>query len=586
MKVNTPFAKARTTLHLAATALSCLIITLATHRATAQQATYCNPVDLDYTYMVVNSHKNISYRSGADPAVVGFRGAYYMFVTRSMGYWHSKDMTEWEFVDPEKWYFQGSNAPAAFNYKDSVLYVTGDPSGIMSLLYTDNPKKGDWKAVPAILWNLQDPAFFIDDDGRSFIFWGSSNVHPIRGYELDTRQRFIPKGETVEFFTLEEDKHGWERFGENHNHPTLDGYMEGAWLTKHKGTYYMQYAAPGTEWDTYADGVYTSDDPLGPYTYAPNNPISYKPGGFINGAGHGSTAEGPGGQYWHFGTMAISVNYKFERRVGQFPAFFDADGLMHVNTAYGDYPHYAPSDPDRQGAFTGWMLLSYNKPVTASSTRGDFAPPHVNDEDVQSVWVPEADDEAPWVEIDLGEKSTIRAVQVNYNDYESDIYGRQDSLYHQYVIEASLDGQTWRALVDKSDNYEDVPNDYTELSQPAEARMIRFRSLHVPTQNLAVSGLRIFGKGAGKTPAMVKGFGADRDRDRRNVTLSWNKVKGAQGYNVRWGIAEDKLYNAYLVYDKNDLELRSLNTDQEYYFTVEAFNENGVGKASKMIHTD
>jgi hypothetical protein len=29
--------------------------------------------------------------------------------------------------------------------------------------------------------------------------------------------------------------------------------------------------------------------PLGPYTYTPNSPMSYKPGGFINGAGHGST---------------------------------------------------------------------------------------------------------------------------------------------------------------------------------------------------------------------------------------------------------------------------------------------------------
>jgi hypothetical protein len=47
--------------------------------------TYCNPIDIDYTYMVYNSSKNISYRSGADPAVIQFRGEYYMFVTRSFG---------------------------------------------------------------------------------------------------------------------------------------------------------------------------------------------------------------------------------------------------------------------------------------------------------------------------------------------------------------------------------------------------------------------------------------------------------------------------------------------------------------------
>ena len=60
--------------------------------------TYCNPLNIDYTYMIYNSDKNISYRSGADPAVVEFRGEYYMFVTRSHGYWRSRDLLNWEFM--------------------------------------------------------------------------------------------------------------------------------------------------------------------------------------------------------------------------------------------------------------------------------------------------------------------------------------------------------------------------------------------------------------------------------------------------------------------------------------------------------
>ena len=142
--------------------------------------TYCNPLNIDYSYAFHNAHLGKSYRSGADPAVVEFRGEYYMFVTRSYGYWHSKDLNQWEFITPEHWYFEGSNAPAAFNYKDSILYVTGNPSGVMSLLYTDNPKKGNWQPVKSVLYNLQDPAFFIDDDRKSYIYWGSSNKFPIR----------------------------------------------------------------------------------------------------------------------------------------------------------------------------------------------------------------------------------------------------------------------------------------------------------------------------------------------------------------------------------------------------------------------
>ena len=42
--------------------------------ATDTTQTYINPLDIDYTYMVYNSARNQSYRSGADPAVIEFKG--------------------------------------------------------------------------------------------------------------------------------------------------------------------------------------------------------------------------------------------------------------------------------------------------------------------------------------------------------------------------------------------------------------------------------------------------------------------------------------------------------------------------------
>lgn len=65
--------------------------------------TYCNPVNIDYTYAIYDSHQDISYRSGADPAVVDFRNEYFMFVTRSLGYWHSTDLLNWTFIRPQRW---------------------------------------------------------------------------------------------------------------------------------------------------------------------------------------------------------------------------------------------------------------------------------------------------------------------------------------------------------------------------------------------------------------------------------------------------------------------------------------------------
>ena len=544
--------------------------------------TYCNPLNLDYTYPFHNSHLGKSYRSGADPAVVEFRGEYYMFVTRSWGYWHSKDLLNWDFITPEKWYFEGCNAPAAHNYKDSVLYVCGNPSGAMSILYTDNPKRGDWKAVPSVLHDLQDPALFIDDDERAYMYWGSSNRWPIRGKELDMKNKFLPiakKPDSLLF--LRPDIYGWERFGENHT-SDIKPFIEGAWMTKHNGKYYLQYAAPGTQFNVYGDGVYVGKSPLGPFQYAAHNPFCYKPGGFATGAGHGSTVCGPGGIYWHFGTIHLSINYKFERRLCMFPTFFDEDGVMYSDTYFGDYPHYSPDQVSRQttsGGFRGWMLLSYGKPVKASSQLESYPVENVTDENLKTFWVAGKNDDKQWVEIDLEEVSDVYALQLNFFDYEeTGFWGRMPNLRQRYLVEASVDGARWRVLVDYRNSFRDAPHNYIELDQPIEARYIRYRHHYVPGKNLAMGDIRVFGLGRGKKPATVKGFTVVREADERNARISWKAVKGAQGYNVLWGVAPDKLYSSWMVYGDNSLDLRALTVGQKYYFAIEAFNENGISQ--------
>lgn len=546
--------------------------------------TYCNPINLDYTYPFHNSHLGKSYRSGADPAVVEFRGEYYMFVTRSWGYWHSKDLNNWEFITPEKWYFEGCNAPAAYNYKDSVLYVCGNPSGVMSILYTDNPKKGDWKPVPSILRNLQDPAFFIDDDERSYMYWGSSNRWPIRAYELDKNNKFLPISNKVDsLLYLNPQEHGWERFGENHT-SDIKPFIEGAWMTKYNGKYYLQYAAPGTQFNVYGDGVYIGDSPLGPFKYAENNPFCYKPGGFATGAGHGSTVKGPGGIYWHFGTIHLSINFKFERRLAMFPTFFDEDGLMYSDTYFGDYPHYTPDQPNRQkenGGFRGWMLLSYNKPVKASSQKKNYPITNIVDENLKSYWVAEKNDSTQWVEIDLENISTVYAIQLNFFDFEEKkLWGRMPELYQRYWIESSLDGKKWETIADYKNSYKDAPHNYIELDKAIKTRFIRYRHLNIPNKHLAMGDIRIFGIGNGNKPSKVKNLTIVRDKDTRNALITWDSVKNAQGYNLLWGISPDKLYSSYMIYKNKgtSLELRSLNKNQEYYFAIEAFNENGISE--------
>lgn len=566
-----------------------IIYSFSYYSSKEHKSTYCNPLNLDYTYSIVNTSEGLSYRSGADPTCIKFKREYYLFMTRSFGYWHSKDLGEWEFIRPQSWYFESSNAPTAWSYKDSILIALGNPAQWQFVIYTNNPILGDWKGVPLIIpQEIYDPALFVDDDNRIYFFENSSNVYPIMGVELDPANYFLPKGNFKELIKLNPKEHGWERFGENHSDSVIAGYIEGSWMTKHNGKYYLQYAAPGTEWNVYGDGVYTSDSPLGPFKYAEYNPFSYKPGGFIRGAGHGSTVRDPYGNYWHFGTMVVGINYKFERRIGMFPAGFDKDGVLYANTAYGNYPHYLPSEGSNHlnNLFTGWMLLSYGKPVKVSSAVDGFSPENIVDENIKTFWSAKTNTKDEWLTIDLQSEFEVRAVQMDYADYKSNIFGKRDSIYYQYLLEYSSDRKDWNFLVDKRENFKDVPNDYVELVSPVKTRFIKYLNFHFPTPYLALSELRIFGSGSGEKPSSPTDFSVIRKNDRRTVDLNWTGMKNAQGYVIYFGIAPDKLYSSIMIYQDTTYRLNSLNTFPHYYFTIETFNENGISKRTSIIEAE
>ena len=135
-------------------------------------------------------------------------------------------------------------------------------------------------------------------------------------------------------------------------------YVEGVWVNKHGGRYYLQYGTPGSRFNIYGDAVYISEKPLGPYRLADNNPYSYKPGGFLPGAGHGSTMEDRYGNAWHVSTMRICVNHNFERRIGIWPAGWDEDGELFCNQRYGDWPYAVEEGRTDPWKKPEWMLLS------------------------------------------------------------------------------------------------------------------------------------------------------------------------------------------------------------------------------------
>ena len=564
-----------------------------------QQKTYCNPVNIDYGYTPFDTFsKQGKHRATADPVIVNFRHKYFLFSTNQEGYWWSTDMLNWKFIYRkflrDTKYIHDLNAPAVWAMKDT-LYVYGSTwQSDFPIWKSTNPTVAEWEiAVDTLKVGAWDPAFFYEEDkNKLYLYWGSSNVWPILGTEvmMNTLQS---QGYTVPVVRLFPEDHGWERFGEYNDNTFLPPFIEGAWMTKHNGKYYLQYAAPGTEFSGYADGVYVSSTgPLDGFKYQQHNPFSYKPGGFARGAGHGATFEDNYGNWWHVSTIFISVKNNFERRIGIWPAGFDADDVMYCNTAYGDYPTLLPEFAQQKdfskGLFTGWMLLNYNKPVQVSSTLGGYQSNFAVDEDIKTYWSAKTGDKGEWFQTDLGEVSAIQAIQINYADQDVEFKGKTQGKFHQYRIYGSNDGIKWRLLVDKSANKTDVPHDYIEFKKPVSYRYLKMENLHMPTGKFALSGFRVFGKGPGIRPEQVSDFIVLRSPpgkagERRSIWMKWQQDSLADGYVIYWGKSPDKLYGSIMVYGKNEYYFTGADRSDAYYFQIEAFNNNGISERSAIV---
>ena len=264
-------------------------LTLLASTANAERRTYINPIDIDYRYNWEQQNEGVSYRTGADPAIVRHKGAYYLFQTLADGYWRSTDLIDWTFITPSRWPFEGIVAPAvasdgdrlilmpsiSFNRPNSILVSAAPETGKLDFLVrrlphlpggVDKPatemKPGE---VPPGPW---DPGLFKDDDGQWYLYWGSSNVFPIFGQKIAFEDgKLIYQTRAEPLFNLQPELHGWERFGQDHNNLLENGqptrpYVEGAWVTKHGGKYYLQYGAPGTQFNAYANGKWIAANPI------------------------------------------------------------------------------------------------------------------------------------------------------------------------------------------------------------------------------------------------------------------------------------------------------------------------------------
>jgi hypothetical protein len=158
--------------------------------------------------------------------------------------------------------------------------------------------------IKGVEWG-QDPAVFVDEDNRAYLYWGAGGS--CYAAELNDDLLSI-KPETKKNLT-----------------PELFEVFEGPWTHKYKGKYYLSYPAlPGGQWP---EQMYyaVADKPLGPYTYQ-GKYIPYFKG--QAGTNHGSIVKFKE-QWIAFHHSAIVSNGKSEVRnlMADF-LFYNPDGTI------------------------------------------------------------------------------------------------------------------------------------------------------------------------------------------------------------------------------------------------------------------
>ena len=295
--------------------------------------------------------------------------------------------------------------------------------------------------------------------------------------------------------------------------------------------YYLQYGA-GIEFNATPTAL-SFGSPLGPFAMRPTipSPIARR---LCRGTGHGSTFEDNHGNWWNSGTSWIGLlgHGAADRDVSrQVPS---GRPVQRVDPL-GDFPHFAPSGKveDLDSLFTGWMLLSYRKPMTASSHMGEFTAERASDEDPRTFWVAADKQRGQALTIDLGGQRNVRAVQVNFADFKSNRYADAPDIYTEFELQHSADGRRWLPLGGPSRPRRVVPTLISNCRKAVRALSALcawpYRRCEPGDQRL-----RVFGNGDGRArrpSAVSRRASRPARRDR-----ALGARPGSGRLNIRFGI--------------------------------------------------
>lgn len=236
----------------------------------------------------------------ADPFILEHDGVFYAYGTHSrsgIAVYRSTDLKHWEgpcglasgglaLHKDDSWGDKWFWAPEVYP-TDSGFVMTYSVNERIALAFSDNIlgpfKQEEPFGVYLPRHNNIDSHIFVDDDGQAYMYW--VYWHFNRGNEIFVA-KLSPDFRTIvgpEIECLHSQPGTWEvaKFPDGHTSRVL----EGPYVLKHNGLYYLTYSANAYQSQDYAVGYAVSTSPLGPWKRFEGNPILRRPGDLL-GTGH------------------------------------------------------------------------------------------------------------------------------------------------------------------------------------------------------------------------------------------------------------------------------------------------------------
>jgi len=376
----------------------------------------------------------------ADPSIVRDKGRWYIFATidpwgaDQLGLWTSDNGRDWRFSRPGWPNKAAAISPTGGDAKVWAPSVVKAPNGrwymyvsIGSEIWvgTAPSPAGPWRDAndgkPLVMrdfapaYHMIDAEAFVDEDGRSYLYWGS-------GLNWTNGHGFVV-ALTPDMVTFD----GAPR------DVTPAHYFEAPFMVKAGRQYLLTYSDGNTTKDTYKVRYAIGATPFGPFREAANSPIlSTEAAHDIVSPGHHAIFQSGGQRYILYHRQALpwpqAQGAALLRQIAVDPLRIGEDGTIERVV------------PSHDATVDGWVAgRSRGLRWRASGSGGNrrYGPDKAADDNYATLW--RADTRrASQLVADLGSVQSVHASRIR-PEYPTQPY--------RFDIAASDDGRRWRSIV-------------------------------------------------------------------------------------------------------------------------------------------